>query len=234
VQGPQSNAVGGIPLTVGLAGGGYVVIWQNYDGDIQSDVTGRIYDAFGNPQGSAFTVFNDYIGFEFPRNTDVIALPTGGFAVASVRIQSLNSAGNAATSDIAVQFFNSAGIVTAPLASASTSGSASTTYVSQPELAIAGNQLVVSWDNGEGAGSSLNARTFDFNDGPTTTGPSTLDIGSAATVTQAPAAGFANGGYVAVWREGAVPGAAGTQVKSGQGSTMPMGPPLRLLSTSIP
>ncbi|URD62074.1 VCBS repeat-containing protein [Sphingomonas sp. KRR8] len=210
VQAPAAGQVDGIPLTVGLAGGGYVVVWQSYDGDIQSDVKARVYDAFGNPKSDAVIIFNDYIGFEFPHNVDVIALPNGGFAVASVRIDSLNSAGGAATSDIALQYFNANGTAASGVLSASTSGTAPTNYVSQPELAIAGNQLVVTWDNGEGAGSSLNARAYDFSGTAATTAPITLVAGSSATVTQAPSiAGFANGGYVEVWREGAAPGTGG-------------------------
>jgi hypothetical protein len=210
VQAPAPGGIDGIPLTVGLAGGGYVVLWQTNDGDIQSDVRARVYDAFGNPQGAAFTVFNDYIGFEFPRNIDVIALPTGGFAVASVRIQTLSPAGTAATSDIALQYFTAAGAPATPVISVSTSGAASTTYVAQPELAIAGNQLVVTWDGGESAGSTINARAFNFGGAATTAAPITLDAGTAGIVTTAPAiAGFANGSYIVVWREGVASGVQG-------------------------
>jgi hypothetical protein len=201
---PTPGIGDGIPLTVGLANGGYVVVWQTNDGDLQSDVRARIYDAFGNAQGAAFTVFNDYIGFEFPRNIDVIALPTGGFAVASVRIQSLSQAGNAATSDIALQYFSATGAATSAVISASTTGTPSSTYVSQPELTIAGNRLVVTWDGGDNAGSSLNGRSFDFT-GNASTAPFTIDSGTSGVVTQAPGvAGFATGSFITVWREGSL------------------------------
>ncbi|WP_162789339.1 FG-GAP repeat domain-containing protein, partial [Sphingomonas sediminicola] len=211
VQPARAPALDAIPLTVGLAGGGYVVVWQTSDGDIKSDVTARVYDAFGNPQGAAFTVFNDFINVEFPRNVDVIALPNGGFAVASVRILSTDSAGNyATTSDIALQYFTSTGAASSAVISASTTGGSSSTYVSQPELTLAGNKLVVTWDGGEGPGSALNAREFDLS-GNAATAILTLDSSASGVTTQSPGiAGFANGGFLEVWRVGSSESASAT------------------------
>ena len=42
VQGPQAGGVAGIPLTVGLVGGGYVVVWQTADAVAPGDVTARV------------------------------------------------------------------------------------------------------------------------------------------------------------------------------------------------
>jgi len=204
VQGPQPAAINGLPLTVGLAGGNYVVVWLSADGDFLGDVQARIYNHSGTPLGSAFTIFNDVVNFELPHNFDLIALPNGGFAVSSLRAVTLNSDGNRTeTSDIILQYFSATGVATSPVISASTtSGSAATTYVSQPELSVAGDRLVLVWDGGDAGGTPLNGRVFDLS-GNAITPPFTVDNGSSGLVLQTPAvATFANGSFLAVWREG--------------------------------
>jgi len=206
VQGPQldPNTGDGLPLTVGLANGNYAVIWQFADGDFAGDLRARIYNAAGTPQGDAFTIFNDNINFELPHNFDVIALPNGGFAVATLRILTTNSTNNSTvTSDIALQLFNANGVASGPVISASTlNGATASTYVSQPELSIANGKLVLVWDGGDAAGTPLNARVFDLGGNPVTA-PFAINDGSSGLVLQAPGvAEFSNGNFLAVYREG--------------------------------
>ncbi|RYX91152.1 MAG: hypothetical protein EOO28_26640, partial [Comamonadaceae bacterium] len=77
--------------TVGLADGGYVVVWTSIaqDGDSAgtNNVYGQIYDAYGNKLGSEFRV-NTYRSFSQGRqsndlvvNFDLVADPAGGFTV---------------------------------------------------------------------------------------------------------------------------------------------------------
>jgi len=142
VQGTQTNAVPGIPLTVGLAGGGYVVIWQTIDAAPPGDVYARIYDAAGSPQGAAFMIFNDFVNFGLPRNVDAIALPNGGFAISSVHVTALDALYQPAASNIALQFFSATGTATTGVVTTAPNNGYPAT---EPTLAIVGDQLLVAW-----------------------------------------------------------------------------------------
>ncbi|CAN5391087.1 hypothetical protein BH10PSE4_BH10PSE4_39190 [soil metagenome] len=73
------------PEVVGLAGGGFVVTWENWqyipqpDGSVLTrlDVFGQVYSAAGAAVGSSFTVNGDPYGFK--RFHETTALANGGF-----------------------------------------------------------------------------------------------------------------------------------------------------------
>ena len=71
----NSNSDNRDPRTVGLAGGGSVVIWESTSG--VKTVLGQIYDSTGNKQGSEFSVETTSVAYD----PEVAALANGGFAV---------------------------------------------------------------------------------------------------------------------------------------------------------
>jgi len=164
VQGASASGVPGIPLTIGLTGGGYVVIWQTIDAAPPGDVFARVYGADGTPQGAAFKVFDDYVNFGFPRNVDAIALPNGGFAISSVHVTAIDALFQPTQSNIALQFFSATGAATTGVVTATPNVGMPAT---EPTLAIVGDQVLVAWVSGNYA---FGAK-FDFTGHPTYTGP---------------------------------------------------------------
>ncbi|QNN64827.1 calcium-binding protein [Sphingomonas rhizophila] len=150
----------GLTITAGLVGGGHIVLWQQRDGDVLTDVWFRAYDFDGKPTGEAFILLNDYLGLQYPRDLDVVALPDGGFAVAAFRALSLNEYGQAATHDIALQLFDGNGVArNAPVSV--TNGHES--FASAPDLTISSNRLIVTYQQGD-----IYGRTFDMSGNPVT------------------------------------------------------------------
>ena len=69
-----------VPIgAAGLAGGGFVLVWNDDSGSTSTDVIGQVFDASGAPIGAAFTVNTATAGAQ--SGMSVVGLPDGGFVV---------------------------------------------------------------------------------------------------------------------------------------------------------
>jgi Ca2+-binding RTX toxin-like protein len=120
-----ANAIGDFaqlqPAIAGLAGGGFVITWSDEAGagqrNILWDISGRVFDAAGNPIGDQFTV--NTITEQRQENSSVTALAGGGFAVvwqdgSPQGVLPSNSGRQDFGTDIAIQIFDPAGTKVGP------------------------------------------------------------------------------------------------------------------------
>jgi hypothetical protein len=80
-RGPEveiSSSNGELPQISGLAGGGYVVVWDNSN---ENEISGQLFDSSGNEIGSRFAVNNSDSG-SMARYASVSSLSDGGFVAA--------------------------------------------------------------------------------------------------------------------------------------------------------
>lgn len=87
------------PKVAGLAGGGFVIVWQGYDyGSNSDDIKGQYFDADGNKVGVEFHVNTDKTGSQ--NNPSVTALANGGFIATWTSTNPTN-----ANADVKAQIF---------------------------------------------------------------------------------------------------------------------------------
>jgi len=155
VQGPQPSVLAGLPLIVGLTSGRFVAIWQTANANPLGDIFARVHDSAGIPIESPIKIFEDCLTLAFPRDIGAIALPDGGFAISTVRADTLGANGQPVTSHIEMRLFGAEGnATTTPIVV----GTGLNPRATQPDLAIAGDHVVVSWDNGL----ELNSKWYDL------------------------------------------------------------------------
>jgi len=146
------------PSVTALAGGNFVVSWQE---GATGDVKAAIFNPVGQMQGTAFTVAT---GANDQNDAQVAGLPDGGFAIAweddttgSVMLRSYNAAGT--PQGVAIEAVQ--GLSTYPLSL----------------TAMADGRVILSWDNG-----NVQSQIWDPRSGVNTDavyGPDEMQIGTA-------------------------------------------------------
>jgi hypothetical protein len=131
------------PVTIGLADDRILTIWvdntNNVDNDPGTDVIGQIFDAEGNPVGSAFQLnFANFLDSE--SDPAIAALPDGGFVI----VYEDNGTGAGGDADIRFERFNASGVRTTGGTIAS--GAIGGVVNSNPSIAVFANgDFVVSY-----------------------------------------------------------------------------------------
>jgi hypothetical protein len=147
-HGPAPISVNGndaaLPSIIGLAGGGFVVAWEETTGPAETEIRFRRFDAAGTPlsgtdtEGKLVDTWGDY-----NRDAQLAALPDGGFAIAYVD-NGWN--GGATAKDITVQVYNANG------SARSSSSFANSQFVIGDQLnptlsVLQSGHFVVSWSD---------------------------------------------------------------------------------------
>ncbi|MGQ0681883.1 Ig-like domain-containing protein [Bradyrhizobium sp.] len=189
------------PAVVALAGGGFVMTWEDNSstlGDSDgSSIKAQLFDAAGGKIGSEFLV-NSLISHN-QKAPEVAALPNGGFVISW---QDFSAGTNNGTNyNIKVQVFAANGdMVGSELAVAAQS--ANSRY-SSGIVGLANGDFVVSWEDlspGDGSSSGIRARIF-HRDGTEVTGE--FLVNTEVTGGQnIPAVALADGGFVVAWNGG--------------------------------
>lgn len=204
--------------TVGLSGGGFVVVWQDdkdpHDSGDVAAVRGRLFDANGIPVGSQFQLLapSNSIGYARP---DITGLSDGGFVVSWTSVD-----WNGPEAGVYVQRYNASG---------ASVGSEFRVVADQrisSISALSNGGFVVTWRQSSnfpyGYSELLRGQVFDENGSPV---GSEFQIAAKSTLNGAPSSvtGLTDGGFIVVWtssdQDGSGDGifaqrfdAAGTQV----------------------
>ena len=188
------------PETVALAGGGFLVVWQDSSGlggdPSLTSIKGQRYDGAGQPVGSEFLINTSTNNGQ--NSPDVIATANGGFLVVW---QDLSGSSGDFDGAIRGQFFDSSG---------AKSGSeirlnADIAYdQAAPSITmLADGGFAVSWltTRPSSPPDSYHTQAYDSNGTPR--GAETVIVTDQTTASAAPAiTGLAGGGYVVVWESG--------------------------------
>jgi hypothetical protein len=144
-----------LPAITALAGGGYVVTWEDWSGALSDGVAGikaQIFNASGVRIGSEFRVNTTTFGTQ--GTPDIVGLSSGGFVAVwedasgtswTIRMQVFSATGAAIGSEILVP--------------STTSGDKKTPTVTS----LSGGQFIVTWTDavGDGSGTAIKAQIFD-------------------------------------------------------------------------
>ena len=180
------------PDVVGLAGGGFAVVWYDSNDSANGYVKARVFDAMATATTGdiAVTTTRLFINFQ----PAVTAHPTDGFVVAWAGWASGGY-------DIRTQRFDGAG---APIGSEQTINT--TTAGSQVEpaiVALAGGGFAVAWTDqggGDGSGFGIYARRLDATGAPTGA-EIAVNSFTAGTQQEPTIAALTDGGFVVAWRD---------------------------------
>ena len=188
------------PKIVGLANGGFVVIWvESTDGTIATssgtDIVAKIYDAEGNVVRDSYQLNNSWFADD-ERDIDVTATHDG-FAIAYIddSIASVNGTG------VRYDRFNLAGNQVQSLAIADEN--VVDDFLTNPQIAAnliaANDDIYVAYDDDVGADTDISARVIDEN------GTLGVEFGSAQNSNDRDALGdvavLTNGNFVTVYTE---------------------------------
>ncbi|HEX8193269.1 MAG TPA: VCBS domain-containing protein, partial [Allosphingosinicella sp.] len=196
----QTAGMQGDPSMTRLAGGGFVLVWTQFEqvGDGSGfSVKGRVFDSAGAPLGGEFAVNSLTFGLQF--QPSVAAKADGGFAVVwtdsnaadgdgySVRMQVFNAAGQKWGGELTVNSTTAGG-------------------QSQPVIASLSNGgVVVTWTDASQTGGDTSfaaVRGQVYDAGGARVGGEFLVNGTTQGNQSVPAvAGSPGGGFVAVWTD---------------------------------
>lgn len=239
LYGPDGGALGGEltlaslnggiqPAVAGLAGGGFVLIWQS------AGVTMQLFDDDGVAAGPVTAVISSTIDHMSIGRADIAALADGGFAITW---HDSRPAGSDITgSGVHLRRFDQDGAAVGGdvLVNTATSGNQADPSVT----ALAGGGHVVTWTD-RGAGWVVKAQLFDSG-GARVGGEFVVNAASGGSAVESAVTALANGNFAVAWWEGSahriqVFTAAGAPVgeqvitESGLGGTQ-IGPVLAALS----
>jgi Ca2+-binding RTX toxin-like protein len=163
------------PTVQALAGGGFVVTWQDSSasgGTTDYLIRGQIFDAVGARVGAEFTVNSATAGIQ--TDADVAALPNGGFVVT----WTTDDAAPGTNADIKAQLFDVSGNkVGGEIIVAANAGNEI-----QPEVAVDSlGRFVITWADFSGGTGAIKTRAYDSAGSP---------IGAVHTVAPADPSGF--------------------------------------------
>ena len=197
-----------VPAVGALAGGGFVVTWQDASGS-GADTSGtavraQMYSASGAKVGGEFLVNTTAAGSQ--QAPAVAGLPSGGFVVAWQ-----DSAADGSGYGIRMQLFSSAG---APVGGEIAVNSGTSADQLLPSVAaLSGGGFVVTWQSSagsasDGSGTAIKAQLFDA--AGVKVGGEFLVNTTAAENQQSPVVtGLSNGGFVILWHDFSRTGADG-------------------------
>jgi len=186
----DSPGEGNNPEVTVLAGGGFVVTWEN-DGHIEA----QLFGANGAKAGGDFPVSGGEPGMADPQ---VAALESGGFVIVWTRHAGLDAVG---FRGVFAQVYDSSGAPVGGEIMVSPEGPS--TQVSLDVGALAGGGFVVTWasKNGDGDGMAVRAQVYDCEGAPLGAGL-TVNTIAADDQIQPVVTGLASGDFVIVWADG--------------------------------
>jgi Ca2+-binding RTX toxin-like protein len=153
--------LGGTSVTA-LSDGRFVVTWDSESGlgdGEYNEIHGRIFDADGQPSGAEFVLNTTGSGFQ--DYSSITSLPNGGFVVVWRSDENPGQAGT--DTDVRGRVFDADGQPLGPdflLSTTTTDDQADPSVVALPD-----GRFVAAWysgDNGDGSGSCVRARVFNF------------------------------------------------------------------------
>jgi Ca2+-binding RTX toxin-like protein len=168
-----------------LAGGGFVAAWSGFEvadqfGNLSPGLRAQIFDSAGNKVGAAFSLNTIVPGYQ--ANSELAALPSGGFVAAWTDDGGRNSGGPTnGNQGVWVQLFDSLG---QKVGAAVRVGSGGESVVSNPPtIAVTDSGFVVAWPERASfyaPQNELRAQRFDF-DGNKVAGEFVTGATSSAT-----------------------------------------------------
>jgi len=215
----------------GLAGGGFVVTWEDrndaYDGVADgidySGIKAQIFGATGARVGTEFLVSTMTTSDQF--YPSISALPGGGFVVTWQDGSDTHPLGDGSGASVRAQVFDAAGVrVGAEFrVNTQTAGDQSTPAVA----GLANGDFAITWTDasgtlGDSTGTSIKTQIFSVEGGGGPVDPEPEDPGSEFRVnsqatgnqTDSSVAGLANGGFVVSWTdESALGDGSGSSIK---------------------
>ena len=179
-----------------LAGGGFVVIWQSYDGQVdtsESGIKARIFDADGTAAGDEFLVNTETDGSQY--SPTVTELADGGFVVTWISRE-----GSSTYKGTIARIFEADG--TPASGEVLVNSETSFAQYSLGVTALAGGGFVVTWESdntqGDTSISSIQARIFDADGTPASDefqiNSEEFQLQGSPSVTA-----LAGGGFVVTW-----------------------------------
>lgn len=181
---------GGIqPAVAGLAGGGFVLIWQT--GGIRM----QLFDGDGVALAPATTIISSTIDHSSIGRADVAALPDGGFAVSWH--DSRPAGGDTTGLGVHVQRFDPSGAAVGGdvLVNTTTAGNQADPSIT----ALAGGGYVLTWTD-RGAGWVIKAQLFDAA-GARLGGEFVVNAASGGSAVESSVTTLANGNFAVAWYE---------------------------------
>jgi hypothetical protein len=149
-----SSVRSGAPSIAVLNDGNFVVSWEQWEDDV-GDISARIFDTNGVPQGDAFLANTTTANFQYAH--EIVALQNGGFAITW-------SHENGQPFDVRGRIFDADGVAAGPDFSLPASLGPGSKMPSIASLSDGG--FVVAW-HGWSTGSTVTARMFDADGEPT-------------------------------------------------------------------
>ena len=177
----------------GLAGGGFVITWQSYDGvddPTFGGIKARVFDAAGAPLGAEFLV-NTQTGFDESQPA-IASLADGGFVVTWWFGTGINQ------SEVHAQRFSASGVRVGGEISVST---VSTDFPRQPDIeGLDDGGFVVVWNDGTNGASLTDIKAQRYSASGTPVGGEILVNSDTAEIQAVPSVtSLAGGGFVIVW-----------------------------------
>ncbi len=209
----------GTAATTGLADGGFVVIWHEYeDAALSHTVWGQLYNVAGQPKGARFVVENGYnTSPRFSEVTDplVATLPGGGFAVTFESTFSIPDDGTGALHDnrVSVHVLDANGTgAMSPSAAADLSGVVHQYYNNESITALADGRFVVVWYDPYSGVPSMRAQIYSpggdkvgglivVANGKFQRDNVTGSIAGTIDLPEGKVTALAGGGFVVTWQE---------------------------------